>query len=344
MAVPCIFEQNNTMKKNLTLLTALAFAWNAHAQPTLTFATNAPVPGTQYTLHYGPYVAPGNAGDMQTWDLSALASDSTDVLQLVAPSSTPNGAQFPNATVAELSSEVTTYYQVNANGIHFAGSDDGVSLIVNQTVPNYLAFPCTMGSNWSTPHAATFTFDGENVHRSGEVSGEADGYGTLTMPWGTVNDVLRIHLVNTVQDSLSLFTIDYTYDSYLYYVAGQPFPIAELVSATVDFGFGQPELVQFSRWTSDVSTGLADAPALWNDLHVYPNPASDLLNISLPSGSGTKVMASVNDAAGRTVLQAQLNAGGAVARLEVQHLSPGMYQLMLTDERGLRSATRFQVR
>ena len=133
------------MQKTLTLFAALAFVLNVHAQPTLTFATNAPVVGTQYTINYGDHMPPGNAGAMQSWDLSGLTSDSTDVLQLVAPSSTANGDQVPNATVAELSSPVTTYYQVNTSGIHFAGSDDGTSIIVNAPMGKYLAFPCTMG-------------------------------------------------------------------------------------------------------------------------------------------------------------------------------------------------------
>lgn len=329
------------MKQTLTLLFACAFAMNAHAQPTLTFASNGPVIGSQYTLNYGNHVAPGNAGAMQSWDLSGLTSDSTDVLQMVAPSSTTNGTLFPGATVAEWSSTVTTYYQVNANGIHFVGSDDGTSLIVNAPMPRYLAFPCTMGSSWSTPHEAEFEFDGEPVFRSGTVSGEADGYGTLTMPWGTVDNVLRIHLLNEMQDSLSIFTMEYTYDSYLYYVAGQAHPIAELVTATIDFGFGAPEVVQFSRWTGTISTGIDAGPGEVMELKAYPNPTSDVVNVELPTGMGVTATATITDATGRSVHQEVLTLReGGLGQLSVQHLVDGFYTLTVTDGEGRRAVTR----
>lgn len=329
------------MKQTFTLLAALALSIGVHAQPTLTFATNAPVIGSQYTLNYGNYVASGDGGAMQNWDLSALTIDSTDVLQMVAPSSTPNGSQFPGATAAELSSAVITYYQVNANGIHFAGSDDGTSVIVNTPMPKYLAFPCTMGSSWSFPHEAEFEYDGDPVFRSGTVSGEADGYGTLTMPWGTVTNVLRIHLVNEMQDSLSLFTMDYTYDSYLYYVAGQAHPIAELVNATIDFGFGAPEVVQFSRWTGEITTGITAPLSEGNELTIYPNPATDVVNVVMPEDLGMSASATVTDAAGRTVHQERIVlTGGRIVQLALQHLVRGLYVLAIMDGKGQRAIAR----
>lgn len=328
-----------SMKKTLTLAT-LAFALYTHAQPTLTFATNAPVAGTTYTIEHGNYVSPGSGGAAQSWDLSGLTSDSTAVMQLVAPSTTTNGAQFPNATVAEVSAPVTSYYQVTANGIGFAGSDDGTSLIANTPAPRYLAFPCSMGTSWSTPYEAQFNYDGNDVFRSGTVSGEADGYGILTMPWGTVPNVLRIHLMNVVQDSMALFTLHYTYDSYVYYRVGRSYPIAELVTATIDMGFGEPQVEQFSRWTSELSTGITAAAMVDGDLHVYPNPASGEVNFAMPAEMGTGTTVSVMDASGRLVQQLA-PITGTLAHLEVQDLASGLYTLMLTGREGQRIATRF---
>lgn len=330
------------MKQTFTLIAASIIALNAHAQPTLTFATNAPVLGTEYTLHYfDEYVAPGNPGANQNWDLTGLSTDSIDVLEMVAPSSTTNGAQFPGATVAELSSPVTTYYQVTADGIHFAGSDDGTSIIVNAPMPKYVAFPCAMGSAWSAPHAAEFDFDGEPVFRSGTVTGEADGYGTVTMPWGTVQNVLRIHLVNVMQDSMALFTMDYTYDSYLYYVPGQSYPLAELVTATIDFGFGNPTVNQFCRWTGELSTGIGTPTFSSTALNAYPNPTSDAVNIVLTDDMGDSPSVTVLDAAGRAVHRERLVASsGRTAQVDLSRLMPGVYTLVVVDGNSVRSTAQ----
>lgn len=330
------------MKTTLTLLSSTAFALNALAQPTLTHATNAPVIGTAYTLHYtSTYLPPGSAGAAQSWDLSGLDTDSVDVLQLVAPSTTTNGAQFPGATIAELSDPVVTYYQVTPAGIHFAGSDDGTSLIVNAPVPRYLPFPCTMGTTWSTPYAAEFAYDDQPVHRSGTVSGTADGYGTLTMPWGTVPNVLRIHLVHVLQDSLSLFTMDYTYDSYLYYVPGQPHPIAELVTATIDMGFGTPDTVQFARWTEATSTGIDRPGGADHQISAYPNPTHDVVNIVVTEDMGTTSSATLLSRDGRIVHQERLVAfAGNTAQLDLRHLAPGLYTLVIVDLNGVRATAQ----
>jgi len=177
------------------------------------------------------------------------------------------------------------------------------------------------------------------------VSCEADGYGTLTMPWGTVNNVLRIHMLNEMQDSLALFTMDYTYDSYLYYVAGQSYPIAELVSATIDFGFGTPQLVQFSRWTGAITTGI-DAPV--SDaaaLNAYPNPTSDVVNIVVTDDMAANASVAVLDAMGRVAHQERLVVfSGSTAQVDMGHLAPGIYTLVIMGGNGRPSTARITLR
>ena len=327
------------MKHLFTLFVACACA-TVQAQPTLTFASNAPEIGTQYTQNYGNHVPPGNPGSMQTWDLTGLMIDSTDVIQMVAPSSTPNGDQFPNATIAATSNPVITYYQVTPDGIFFTGSDDGTSIIVNNPIPKYLAFPATMGSNWSTGFASEFTYEGDVVMRSGTVNCEVDGYGTLQMPFGSVQNVLRIHMMNEIDDVMDMFTIDYTYDSYLYYTPGQFHPIAELVTGTIDMGFGSPTVIQFSRWAGDITTDLSAAASLNDQLHVYPVPANDALQIKDAGRNGEVVNAAVIDAAGRVVLQTDLVVEGIIP-LDLQELKSGFYTLCLIDPKGQQRTTRF---
>ena len=142
----CTIKTNHTnhpiMKHTSTLIAALAFTLQAAAQPVLTATTNAPVAGTVYTVAYGAYVAPGGAGAAQTWDLSTLVPDSTMDVSLVQPANTPHGAQFPGATVAEVSHAVTNYYSTSNDAVNFRGSDDGTSVIVDNPMGRYMAFPC----------------------------------------------------------------------------------------------------------------------------------------------------------------------------------------------------------
>lgn len=325
------------MQHVLSLLTAGAIAMTAHAQVTLTAATNSPQPGGAYTVNYGPYVAPGAAGANQTWNLAALATDSSMTIERVVPSTTVNGMQFPTATVAEVSDAVTQYFRTAADGIHFAGSDDGNAVIVHAPMGRYLPFPCTFGTVWSSPQHATFSYEDMTVTRTGTFSGNVDGYGTLIMPGGTVNNVLRVRWTHTLQDAMGPMTINYLYDSYAFFAAGQAHPIAELVTATTNMG-GGPITNQFSRWTGDISTGIEEQRA--GVLGLFPNPASDEVTLTWPAALGAPSTVSVVDMAGRTVLHTYLIAAQVTsARIDVSSLFPGMYQVVLTGTDGQRSAS-----
>lgn len=330
------------MKRSTVLLTFCAINLSVFAQPVLTQATNSPAAGNTYTINYGPYVSPGMPGANQTWNLSALATDSSLAVQVVAPASTPSAAQFPTATVAEMSELVTQYYRVAADGIYFAGSDDGTSVIVHAPQGKYLAFPCTFGTSWSTPQNAEFTIEGMPVTRTGTFSGHADGYGTLMMPGATIPNVLRVHWTHTLQDALDFFTISYIYDSYAYFVAGQSHPIVEVVTASTDVG-GGPIVNQFSRWSGEFSTSTQELRK--EQINVYPNPASDEVNITLPDGFNTPSHVTIVDMAGRTVLNKMLpGTNTRSARIDVSSLFSGMYQLTVITTDGQRSTVPLIVR
>ncbi|MFN8408309.1 MAG: hypothetical protein U0V45_03085 [Flavobacteriales bacterium] len=106
------------MKRSTTLAFFIAIASFAHAQPVLTFTGNAPAPGSTRTLHYGPYVSPGGSGANQNWDLSALTTDSTILIQHVQPGTTPNGASFPGSTVAETGAAATMFFRSASDGVY----------------------------------------------------------------------------------------------------------------------------------------------------------------------------------------------------------------------------------
>ncbi len=330
------------MERSFALLAFCTINLSVFTQPVLTQATNSPAPGHAYTINYGPYVQPGMPGAAQTWNLSALATDSTIQVTTVAPFNTPNGTQFPTATAAEVSEAVTQYFRTAADGIHFAGSDDGTSVIVHAPQGKFLAFPCTFGTSWNTPQNASFSYDDTPVTRTGTFSGHADGYGNLVMPGGTIPNVLRVHWTHTLQDATPFFTISYIYDSYAFFVAGQSHPIAELVTASTDFGNGAV-VNQFSRWSGDISTAIKapQAPAIG----VYPNPASDEVTISLPTGSGTPSTVTVTDMTGRTVLYELLSGTNtSTARIDVSSLFSGQYHVTVTTTDGRRHTTSLIVR
>lgn len=329
------------MKRSTTLALFIAIASFAHAQPVLTFTGNAPAPGSTRTLHYGPYVSPGGSGAIQNWDLSALTTDSTILIQHVQPGTTPNGASFPGSTVAETGAAATMFFRSASDGVYLVGSD--ADLVIPYTdQARYLPFPCTYQTNWTDDFASVFDSDGFNVFRSGTVDGTADGYGTVTMPFGTVDDVLRVHWHEETTDSTLLFTMQHTYDGYLYYVAGSSHPLAQLVSESVTF-MGQTTTHNHAQWVADVSTQVPN-DAVLPVASLYPVPTYDILNFNLPASFSGLPLISITDAQGRSVLErSMVQVDGRSGRADVSSLAPGTYHLTATDELGQRAARSFLV-
>lgn len=66
-----------------------------------------------------------------------------------------------------------------------------------------------------------------------------------------------------------------------------------------------------------------------NELKVYPNPASDVLNISLPSEAENGAKVQLVDAAGKVVLESAYS--GAGLELDIASISAGFYILIVDD-------------
>ena len=332
-------SNHNNVKTTITLLLAGIAALGAQAQPVLTHDSNAPVIGATYTMRYGDHVSPGAPGAQQTWDLSGLTTDSTSLVRILPVASTPNGNLFPNATYAEDDGGVITYFRSTPTGIQFAGSDDGEgTLITYSQMGRHLSFPCSFGSTWTDTEVGAFDLEDIHVDRSGTVTATADGYGTLVMPFGTIPNVLRVHWVNTGQDVMDLFTMNYTYDSYIYLTPGNQYPIAQLVTSSVAV-LGNTQTVQFSRWVGSLSTDVAAIAEVEDGLHVFPNPATDELRFEVPADMGHGIRATITDARGQMVRDEPVTADSAPIDLRALH--SGMYQLSLISPAGERRFARF---
>lgn len=329
--------------KHLSTLLSLGIAASALAQPTLTFNGNAPQPGTSYEWHFGPYMAPGAAGAEQVWDMSGATTDSTTQVMLVDPSTTTFGASFPTATVAEVSDGSTVYYRTAADGVYMVGHEAEGFPVVFSEEGRFMSFPCNHQTAWTDTYSATFTSEGTTVQQDGDVSGEADGYGTLILPGGSTHQVLRVHWIQEVTIGTSMFSTTTVFDSYLYYVPGRSYPLVQTTTSTTSF-LGNTITQQFTQWTDDIATGLPDGTMGSASMDLFPVPTSGDLYFDLPAHFSGMPLVRITDAAGRTVRGARdLTVRGTRGGIDVSALPAGIYQLTAIDKAGQQATARFIV-
>lgn len=82
-----------------------------------------------------------------------------------------------------------------------------------------------------------------------------------------------------------------------------------------------------------------------NVLSVYPNPASDFINVALQADMPTNVLVNIIDAAGRVVQSQNINTNQGISesRISTAHLSAGIYTVQLSGE-GFVASSRVAVR
>lgn len=330
------------MKQLMTLI-CTGIAAGVTAQPVLTFQANAPQVGTHYERRFGPYLDPGSAGNAQVWDMSALTTDSLADVDLVSPSTTPFGAQFPTANVAEVSSGSTTYFRVAADGVFMVGyAAEGLAVPFSDE-GRFIQFPCAIQGDWSDDYNATFESEGFTIQQDGDITGEADGYGTLVLPGGSVPNVLRVHWVQEETLGTAFFSTQVEFDNYLYYAVGSSYPLLQLTSMTSQI-LGNTITQQYSMWVGDLTTGVPAPVQNTGHMVLHPVPATDVLHYELPATFSTSVSVCILDASGRTMAALAPGAGqGLKGTVDVGAFAPGMYQLVATDSHGRRNVQRFTV-
>lgn len=307
----------------------------AQAQPSITMAGSAPMPGDSFVSYFGSYLAPGPAGANQTWDFSGLIPDSTQIITFVAPSSTTNGASFPTADVAQVDPNGgVVYFDYDNGDMEYVGTDAG-GILVTQTDPEVvLDFPLSFGTTWTDTQAGTLAFG----TRSGTTNGNADAYGTLTLPSGvTVNNVLRVHLEQDYTDLLGLITVDYDFDTHWFYVEGTEYPLLMLQTQVVTPSLGPATTNQFAQWLDPNSIGIEENISSIRSMRVYPVPSHEQVTIEYDLMKSETVQFELIDIIGRICKQGmpeQQGAGLNRINLNVDDLPAGQYQLRLRGKSG----------
>ncbi|MFN0203155.1 MAG: hypothetical protein ACKVTZ_16635, partial [Bacteroidia bacterium] len=218
------------------------------SQPNITANTIASSPGVYGVSQMVAYPSSvGASGANAVWDFTSLTSTGSSNMSFVAPSSTAYASFFPNATLA---TPTTTgngsgyaYCDVDASGFVILGTYDTSPTLTRKVTYSdpETQIPAPFTYNSTQTHSLAATID-QNVSgnitsfsREGSTIFVGDGYGTLKLPNATINNVLRIKWIRTMQDSY-MGTPFYTYTDtgYLWVSPAVKIPLLSLYKLTAN--------------------------------------------------------------------------------------------------------------
>ncbi|MDQ3045930.1 MAG: T9SS type A sorting domain-containing protein [Bacteroidota bacterium] len=330
------------------IITGFVASAAAIAQPTLTASGCNPTVGETFTLTNCPGTySPGTSGASQTWNLSSMSGTSAGATNVITASSGPNASSFPLATVGNNNTTEGSciYYQTSSSALKNYGIVAGTTVIPYSNPEDMLHFPFAYTNTYTDPWAGSFVSSGYTFFRSGSTAVTADGYGTLTTPNGTYTNVMRIHFVQTYQDSADVggfpYVIDYVNDEYLWYRDGMPHSaLAGVYSLVATPGGTSPGGFYISS-----AVGIEENSAL-TSMEVYPNPATEQLNVDLTLTESKNVEVRIFNSLGQQVqvINGENGAQGLNSlKVQVTELPEGIYFAQISLDGKASQTKRFVV-
>jgi hypothetical protein len=340
------------MKKIYFSIFTIALAFTASAQLTLTQAFNEPAVGNIHNKkgYDSTTVIPKATGAGQSWNFTSLVSNTvTEVSTYTTSASTPSAASFPLAPIAEGDGTgAFNYYRSIGANFEFWGIDDGAGSIISFTNPAVVAaFPINFGYSGSDTYSGLVTVATTTGNVSGFVQTNATGTGTVTLPGSIIfTNCLQLRSVNTVTVIVgtfpSSFTVNTVSTEYSYYTGAQKFPILSVnyereIASTI---LGPTVTVTSKVLVNNaVLTGITDLNFDALNYNVYPNPATDAVNINLTNDKTEAVSVIVMNNLGQVVKSIELGSAIEVKYLmNTSDLASGIYHVKTSV--GERSSTK----
>ena len=312
------------------ILSGLGYVNHSLAQPTMTAANFNPVVGQTTILHnHTPTtLAPGNSGANQTWNFASTPNLGTLNVAFMTPASTPYAASFPTANLANNQNGLYEYMITNNNFMARAGVYASGTTIPFSDEEKYMTFPMSYNGTYTDPFGGTFVSGGFTFTRSGTIEATADGYGTLILPWGTVTNVLRIYYIEDYQDVYAFGTIDYYSETYAWVKPGTHYFLYSMtrLNAAGNITYG-------GFYIDPLSVGIENIDAEEIMLSMYPNPASEILNVNFVNSDQAPVSYTVTNTLGQNVYTSDngiQSPGPVEGKINVSEFPDGIYFLNIT--------------
>jgi Secretion system C-terminal sorting domain len=298
---------------------------------------------------YNAAITPGGAN--QIWNYSGLLTTSLDTTSLITSASTPYGSSdYPASNLAIHQEEDSAYFYITSSasgfyldGYYFYNSQPpfGQNKIPFTPAYRFIPTPFTYLDNYISIYKYVIDIDTalpyiRFVHHV-DVNFLCDGYGSIQLPGATHPNTLRAKQTEIIIDSLLADTVgNGNYfsvapptveqnTSYRWFKGSQPSIILTLEADSAGTQCNRSSYL-YNYFTTSVGENPTGVPTV----NVFPNPASSLVNVSLPQEGTAKEMFQLYDITGRVIRETSLK-GIKQYSFYVNNLKPGIYMWSINN-------------
>lgn len=334
--------------KNFTLLSAAMVVSSVVANAQTISSSWVPAVGFSQVRNVvnlnGP-IAPGSAGQGQTWNFAGATSDSSYTETNLAPVDALGGSNFPLASygVQVAGAPSATYFVGSSVALQVIGTYTGdISGAITFTYDNamdVMQFPASFSSAFNDPYQVSITSPFINFSIDGSNDVLVDGSGTLTTPSGTYNNVLRVKSINNYQNiglpPLPGTVTNGTNTTYLWVSPDYPGYMLMDYSINVE-GTNSDTTITYS------ANPLGIQNVVNQTLQISPNPANTTFTVGFPSGAELNRV-EVLDLSGRVVAIETVNGKSNRLTISTSSFTNGLYIVRAVDTKGAVVTTKVTV-
>ncbi len=286
-----------------------------------------------FGYHDVPWVQPGKTGAGSKWDFTGISSGGIVPYHWGNTNVAPGAGAFPaSASVLQIPGEPASYYQMGDTALFWLGTWSDSGLVRFDPPLAVIDLPCAVNTTWSDSGIAAVTGTGRIDVRETHIEGRADAWGTLVMPYGEVENVLRIHTELRVTAQGHPERVHLHEVRYAWYCDRTPMPLLIAVERS-----GWPPPRRFMRWLD--GSWQNDPKRLFQPvvLHPFPDPADDVITLDLPAVKADRTIVQLIDGGGQVRRQWLAEFTREETRrmtLDISGMPSGLYTLTWTGTNG----------
>jgi hypothetical protein len=234
--------------------------------------------------------------------------------------------------------------------MEFIGTGNN-SYVYKATDPlTQMQFPFTYNSTFTDHTTAEYSVNGIDVTRSGTVTMAGDGYGSIALPAGTVNNVLRVKSTQFYNDTfwssgMPIATGTSTTTAYIWFSETIKSSLLTISYTEQTQGAQTLNAKQVTYYPNSL-TGLVRTMSDDLDLTIAPNPLRDKAVISFDLKRSGSMRMEVTDITGRSVQtedMGNLHTGRHTLQFSCESLPNGLYFVRLYSDNQPTEAFKLKV-
>lgn len=291
----------------------------------------------------GQVVEDGPDGPNQIWDYSHFEGSAVSEIwsgNVVAPSETYDFGIFSEADVALVLNNGTVRYWSNNNSLVSLGHGGDQDILDLDVPATWMTYPFTFGSTQSDQASGTLFSACRDYDWSASSETQGVGYGTLILPEGTYENVLKVRRItfsSKVNDEIGLERTNNVVEHF-WFQPGTHGPLLYMRSWSNDGCPGSNEGGEIAYTIpNNISTQVQGVASANFTLTAFPNPAHNEVHLTLNYGEVSELRIWISDMMGHELIEVDSQSflrNEMFRTIDVSKLSDGVYliNVLINDE------------